>query len=183
MTDGMVGEREALVREPLVAFRSWSINDQGLLVSQYVKWIWADAKVTAEHLNAPAGWGTRRGVRGKIQDKIVGHWPPVKSCSCGLYGYYSPQKFQERGRFRWAPNEAAKSVTGACVCTGRVQAHAMGLRAERMRILCLARWKEHDSLLCEVADRYGVPLVDPDGLLEYAKEFGVILPEEWRGTA
>jgi hypothetical protein len=178
MSDGAIGDHGGRLRsEPVVVFRTWRVDEGGWLHSPYVRFRWLTDRAVAQCVPGQVPSDDRaQGLgraKGWLYDKARGHTPPVHDCACGLYGYYDPETVPER-------IYVGPQLLGAAVCTGRIQAHKEGLRAERMRILCLVPAKEIDG--AAVSARYGVSLVHREGLMSYAREFGRILPDELRGV-
>ncbi len=93
--------------------------------------------------------------------------PPTRRCSCGLYARHDPPFVPGAG---W--------VLGAVVAWGRLEVHHDGFRAEQARVVAFAAPEAHDEPLDALAAAYGVRVVPPAGLVEYASEFGETLPLE-----
>lgn len=100
---------------------------------------------------------------------------PDQECSCGIYAYHQirPMLRQAREQYFW--RGGAVLVGGAVLCWGRVVIHPEGIRAQFARPIALCKepvtdWAEAE--LIEVARVYGVPLMDLEHLVAYAREFG-----------
>ena len=74
----------------------------------------------------------------------------------------------------------AHRVVGAVMGWGRVVQHgAVGWRAQKARVVALldCKWSdEHLALTHQVAEAYGVPVLERDPLELYVKEFGERFP-------
>lgn len=96
----------------------------------------------------------------------VEHDAPHHTCRCGLYAMHQPVINKTvRLPTMYGPNlHRAVLIMGAIAAWGRVEVHRDGFRAEKTRVLGLARSSDLDlpspGNLDEVACHYSVPVVD-----------------------
>lgn len=108
-------------------------------------------------------------------DQGKDHEAPAPDCECGLYAYHS---LQELG-----PDDG---VIGVVAAWGRLEVHHDGFRAERARILALARTDcevfepETFRHIEAVAARYHLPLVPLRQLESVGMEHGSPVPPRFR---
>ena len=97
---------------------------------------------------------------------------------CGIYGVYTPDSMVLRGM------RGEAFVLGGVLMSGVKEFHTLGMRAQFARPLFLfehlmersPRW---DNIVGKIAANYGIPVVDPNYVLDLAAEFGELIhPEE-----
>jgi hypothetical protein len=99
--------------EPVIGFRHWRLVD-GVLRSMFSRAAWDVVQMTA------------RCAAGRHDPAQT----PSQGCTCGIYAYYDPCP-------RTASAMTRDLVGGAVVVWGRLEAHAIGMRAEHARIVAL----------------------------------------------
>lgn len=166
-------ERAPDLIEPIVAFRSWRVVDEGLR-SVHLPVLWPDRDMTAscrcsESPDADAP-----------RSATPGHSAPDRGCTCGIYAYYEPDL-----NF---PTVDYRGVAGIVTLWGSVEVHEQGMRAERARVEALAlysRWSTRQlDAVREIARDLGVDLVDLDEIVEAARRYGrPVAPELVPGAA
>lgn len=109
----------------------------------------------------------------KGKSHVESHVAPEHDCQCGLYCYYEPQA------------SYSYAVNGIVTCSGKIEAHQTGMRAQHMRI-------EHifgGPNIKPIAERFGVPWSDvtvmgvesrKSLMTELASEYGDPLPVSMR---
>ncbi len=151
---------------PVVGFRNWRIMRdgprKGELSSPFIPIAWQEPVLRAE---------CRR--FGRAEDLLEApHAAPEAACGCGICAYHSPtadfSKVDHLG------------VSGIVTVWGRIVADSDGMRAEQVRIAALgsySRWtRRQQRAVRDVADRFGVDLVDLADLSAVAGDYGQTLP-------
>jgi hypothetical protein len=151
---------------PVVGFRNWRIMRdgprRGELSSAFIPIAWPGPVLRAE---------CRR--FGRAEDLLEApHAAPEPACGCGICAYHSPtadfSKVDHLG------------VSGIVTVWGRIVADDSGMRAEQVRIAALglySRWtRRQREAVREIADRFGVDLVDLADLPAAAGDYGQTLP-------
>ena len=166
-------ERAPDLIEPIVAFRSWRLVEEGLR-SVYLPVLWTARDMTATCMcsESPDPDAPRTAV--------PGHAVPDRACTCGIYAYHEPDL-----NF---PTVDHRGVAGIVSLWGSIEVHEEGMRAEHARIEALAlysRWttRQLDAVRA-VARDLGVDLVDLDDIVEAARRYGrPVAPELVPGAA
>jgi hypothetical protein len=143
--------------EAVVGFRAWRVVD-GALLSPFIPCRWDGAVMHAECY--PANRSLLFG-RGWLDEP---HDPPHRDCRCGIYAYHRPGAQTYYGEF--------ESVEGIVAVWGRIEVHRDGLRAEHARVCALVR----SSAASRIAARFGVDVVERDGLEAAASSYGAVVP-------
>jgi hypothetical protein len=145
--------------EAVVGFRQWRLVD-GELRSVYSPTVWATAELSATCS------------RGRHDPADT----PAQDCDCGIYAYYDPRP---RGASAGTPD----LIGGAVILWGRIEVHAIGMRAEHARIVALElpllRRAKRRTVMA-VAERVGVPAVPHRELRGLALEQGAPLQPSLR---
>lgn len=115
----MFDERADLVAGAVRAYRSWRVDEHGL-ISAYIAARWFSPAMAAQCLR------TRR--LGGVADADTDHAAPDPSCRCGIYAWYQPGDTEA----------VAGQVFGVVELTGRMLLGARGLRAEKARVLAVS---------------------------------------------
>jgi hypothetical protein len=151
---------------PVVGFRNWRIArsgpTKGELSSPFIPIVWPGPVVRAE---------CRR--FGSAEDLLQApHEAPDPACGCGISAYHEPTGDFSKVDFL--------GVSGIVTVWGRIVADGDGMRAEQVRIAALAiysRWtRRQRQAVREVADRFGVDVVDLPELGAAARDYGQTLP-------
>jgi hypothetical protein len=159
--------------EPVIAFRSWRVDD-GALVSPYVAQRWDDGTAVAR---CDRGAAARLRDAGELLD--VPHESPHPHCRCGLHAYFEPRSA--------VPGVDFRRVLGIVAVWGRVELHPAGLRAQFARVRALgiapgwSGWRRAE--VAAIAERLRVPLVEERALEAAATEYGSPVPERLRRPA
>lgn len=127
MTADLWTGEETVVPAALRGYRSWNLQD-ARLCSTAARHEWASPQVTARCLSGDVVGGLDGQdcpcdlcARGR-------HAAPVRDCTCGIYGWYSPEDTRlVRGH-----------VFGVVEASGRVVLASHGFRAQSARIVALA---------------------------------------------
>ena len=141
--------------EPVIGFRHWRLVD-GALRSMFSLTTWDAAQMTA------------RCAAGRHDPAQT----PSSGCRCGIYAYYDPCP-------RSASAMTRDLVGGAVVVWGRLEAHAVGVRAEHARIVALqlpATPSPKRRAVADVAAQLGLPAVAHRRLRALALTHGQPLP-------
>lgn len=117
---------ETLVPDVLRGYRGWQVRDSQLH-STGVSHRWAAPEVSARCLAQPVNGGFEPDCPCDLCRSNT-HAPPVRDCTCGIYGWYSPHDTRL----------VEADVFGVVEATGRVVLASHGFRAEQARILALA---------------------------------------------
>lgn len=142
---------------PVIGFRSWTVTTR--------KKFWGGHGYALKSLAYPGEW--KPGIT-KAKCPTVSHEAPNEFCSCGLYVLARLKEVT-----RWGANQT--TVTGAVMGWGRVIQHDdEGWRAEFARPIAFLDTNTYGDQpdLQDIADQYGVPLLDRKNLELYVKEFG-----------
>jgi hypothetical protein len=151
---------------PVVGFRNWRIMRdgprRGELSSAFIPIAWPGPVLRAE---------CRR--FGRAEDLLEApHAAPDPACGCGICAYHSPTADFSKVDYL--------GVSGIVTVWGRIVADNAGMRAEQVRIAALglySRWtRRQRQAVREVADRFGVDVVDLDDLAAAAGDYGETLP-------
>jgi hypothetical protein len=152
--------------EPIVGFRQWVlVGDE--IVSPLARTAWGGEPMQAECLAH-----CRRA--GGLWRRPTQHDGPAPDpeCVCGIYALFAPESPCRRDRL--------SRVAGAVVIWGRLEIHEAGMRAEFARIVALAlpggRHAGPDRMVIRLAQRLGVPAVDPRRLEAAALVHGQPVP-------
>ena len=94
---------------------------------------------------------------------VPDHNAPGAACKCGFYANYAVDLGQVF--HGWA--------IGAVLGWGNLQVHGDGFRAQYAEVLCLV---DGPTGVGVAAERYGVPVLDPDMARAYALEHGIEMP-------
>jgi glycine cleavage system H protein len=149
--------------EPVIGFRAWHIDDDGLLRP------W-----TFNRLAWDPGVNRAQCARDRR------HRPPVTDCMCGLYALTDPSDH----RLHLQGDQAV----GAIAAWGDLEVHRTGFRAEHACVVALALPEHADDdqreRLERAAARYDVALVKPRELSAAARRHGApldldLLPPTW----
>ena len=141
--------------EPVVGFRHWRLVD-GVLRSMFSRTPWNVVQMTA------------RCAAGRHDPAQT----PSPGCTCGIYAYYDPCP-------RTASAMTHDLVGGAVVVWGRLEAHAIGMRAEHARIVALqlpSTLGPKRRAVADVAAQLGLPAVAHRRLRALALTNGQPLP-------
>jgi len=141
--------------EPVIGFRHWRLVD-GVLRSMFSRTAWNLVQMTA------------RCAAGRHDPAQT----PSPGCTCGIYAYYDPCP-------RTASAMTRDLVGGAVVVWGRLEAHAVGMRAENARIVALhlpPAVGPKRRAVAEVAAQLGLPAVAHRRLRALALTHGQPLP-------
>ncbi len=166
-------ERAPDLIEPVVAFRSWRVVDEGLR-SVYLPVLWTGRDMTAACMCSESPDADAR------RSAPPGHGAPDRGCTCGIYAYYEPDLNFPTVDFR--------GVAGIVTLWGSIELHEEGMRAEHARVEALAlysRWstRQIDAVRALASD-LEVDLVDLDGIAEAARRYGrPVAPELVPGAA
>ena len=151
---------------PVVGFRNWRIMRdgprRGELSSAFIPIAWPGPVLRAE---------CRR--FGRAEDFLEApHAAPEPACGCGICAYHSPTADFSKVDYL--------GVSGIVTVWGRIVADDSGMRAEQVRIAALglySRWtRRQREAVREIADRFGVDLVDLADLAAAAGDYGHTLP-------
>lgn len=151
---------------PVVGFRNWRIMRdgprRGQLSSPFIPIAWSAPMLRAE---------CRR--FGCAEDLLEApHAAPEPACGCGICAYHSPTTEFSKVDYL--------GVSGIVTVWGRVVADDDGMRAEQVRIAALglySRWtRRQRQAVREVADLFGVDVVDLAELGAAAGDYGETLP-------
>jgi len=145
--------------DPIVGFRQWRLADEHL-ESLYTRVRWEGPL-----LRASCGSG-----RHDSSDS------PATSCSCGIYAYFDPCP-------RTASAATPDFVAGAVVLWGRIEVHAIGMRAQCARVVALELPLSRGRKRFEVrrlAQRLGVAAVPHRELSATAYQHGLRLDRSMR---
>jgi hypothetical protein len=151
---------------PVVGFRNWRIMRdgprRGELSSPFIPIAWPGPVLRAE---------CRR--FGCAEDLLEApHAAPEPACGCGICAYHSPTTEFSKVDYL--------GVSGIVTVWGRVVADDDGMRAEQVRIAALglySRWtRRQRQAVREVADLFGVDVVDLAELGAAAGDYGETLP-------
>lgn len=151
---------------PVVGFRNWRIMRdgprRGELSSPFIPIAWPGPVLRAE---------CRR--FGRAEDLLEApHAAPEPACGCGICAYHSPTADFSKVDYL--------GVSGIVTVWGRIVADNAGMRAEQVRIAALglySRWTGRQrQAVREVADRFGVDVVDLADLAAAAGDYGETLP-------
>jgi hypothetical protein len=165
-TPGEVDSVAPDLTAPVVGFRNWRIMRdgprKGELSSPFIPIAWPEPVLRAE---------CRR--FGRAEDLLEApHVAPDPACGCGISAYHSPTTDFSKIDFL--------GVSGIVTVWGRIVADSDGMRAEQVRIAALgmySRWtRRQQRAVREVADRFGVDLVDVTELADAARDYGETLP-------
>lgn len=145
---------------PMHAFRDWRITADGFC-SPRTGAIW-----------------TRRVMRAQCRPQTAedyvrpAHEAPGFGCTCGIHAYY--ELSDAASKVDW------RGVSGIVTVWGHIEAHAMGLRAECVRIEALGvyhRWtRRQKEAVAGVAYDLGVEVLDLYELRGAGVRFGIALP-------
>jgi hypothetical protein len=151
---------------PVVGFRNWRIMRdgprRGELSSPFIPIAWPEPVLRAE---------CRR--FGRAEDLLEApHVAPDPACGCGISAYHSPTSDFSKIDFL--------GVSGIVTVWGRIVADSDGMRAEQVRVAALgvySRWtRRQRQSVGEIANRFGVDLVDVAELADAARDYGDTLP-------
>jgi hypothetical protein len=151
---------------PVVGFRNWRITRSGPrageLSSAFIPIVWPGPVLRAE---------CRR--FGSAEALLQApHDAPDPGCGCGICAYHQPTGDFSKVDFL--------GVSGIVTVWGRIVADVDGMRAEQVRIAALAvysRWTGRQrQVVREIADRFGVDVVDLPELGAAARDYGETLP-------
>jgi hypothetical protein len=165
-TPGQVDAAAPDLTAPVVGFRNWRIMRagprKGELSSPYIPISWPGPVLRAE---------CRR--FGRAEDLLQApHAAPEPDCGCGISAYHAPTGDFSKVDFL--------GVSGIVTVWGRIVADSDGMRAEQVRIAALglySRWtRRQRQAVRQVADRFGVDLVDLPELGVAARDYGETLP-------
>lgn len=108
-----------LRKQPLIGFRSWRIDDEGILpVSASPRW-------------RPGINTARCGLDSDIKDdESVPHEHP---CHCGFNAWFYPEDEHKESSFYRTP----ECISGAIAGAGKIQLHSKGFRSKEAQVLCL----------------------------------------------
>lgn len=141
--------------EPVIGFRHWRLVD-GALRSMFSGTAWDVVQMTA------------RCAAGRHDPAET----PSPGCTCGIYAYYDPCP-------RTASAMTRDLVGGAVVVWGRLEAHAIGIRAEHARIVALhlpSNPSPKRRAVAHLAAQLGLPAVGHRRLRALALTQGQPLP-------
>jgi hypothetical protein len=107
------------------------------------------------------------------------HAPPQDGCTCGIYGYYSPELALQGGYW---PQEGAplynRLVCGVVGATGEILLHGYGLLASKVKVEAIFTDGAPDAELPiprqEIADAYDAALIDSTDYEAFCNERGLI---------
>lgn len=125
--------------------------------------------------NEPLEAGCRPPRIASLARKAEEHDVPDYDCLCGIYAYKSEDEMWRRSVV------SVKSVFGAILAWGRIVEHAHGFRSQYAKPIAFVQRTypnyDWDQLLEQIADLYGVPVLDPSDLSDYASDFGLPLSD------
>jgi hypothetical protein len=151
---------------PVVGFRNWRILRDGPrrceLSSPFIPIAWPAPVLRAE---------CRRFER--AEDLLEApHAAPDPTCGCGIRAYHRPTSDFSKVDYL--------GVSGIVTVWGRIVADTDAMRAEQVRIAALglyARWtRRQQQAVRDVANRFGVDVVDLADLAAAARDYGETLP-------
>jgi len=151
---------------PVVGFRNWRIMRdgprKGQLSSPFIPVAWPAPELRAEC----------RRFRSAEDLLEAPHAAPEPACGCGICAYHSPTREFSKVDYL--------GVSGIVTVWGRIVADGDGMRAEQVRIAALglySRWtRRQRQAVREVADLFGVDVVDLAELGAAAGDYGETLP-------
>jgi hypothetical protein len=143
---------------PLLGLRTWiAVGERG-----------------AERLRGPwsgARWPDGGAWLHATCDVRTDHEAPSPDCSCGVYGLHPSR------RSAWRTVAVRREIGGIVECSGAVEVHAEGFRAQRGRVHALVLHPRiNPHLIRRLADAYGVAVVEvrgPDALLAWCREHDI----------
>lgn len=152
---------------PVIGFRSWKLDAGRVCLSGRI------ANVPWE-FKKPTQAKCCEGFFKKPRREVGVHDSPHLYCTCGLYGYFGPERLDN-----FVITE--RSIFGAMVAWGNVVVHERGFRAATARPLALAYGqptkpslsdKDWENLARKIAENYSIPIIPLDDLAPYALTFG-----------
>jgi len=168
---------------PVVAHRVWQVRGATICEGASERFEWSLCGI---HALCPDYWTSREEIAHCLSRPIAGRAgspqsavihedtaPPALQCTCGLSAFYDPFP-------------ARPGVSGVVTVSGRVILHDVWLRAERMRIECLALGErftnkpEQREFIEGLAADWGVPIIDRADLAEFAQSIGSVVPADLR---
>ena len=160
------------VAEPLVGFRRWGCKRGGLYSGIFVagRFLANPALGMVAPRVAQTPWPTDHDRFAKCF-ALRGHEAPYRDCNCGWAAYYALAVEPEQ--------PAPECVWGAVVAWGRIVECETGFRAEFARPLALLDRDPGDPRkqgrrAARAADAYGIPLLERDELVAYARWHGEV---------
>jgi hypothetical protein len=171
---------------PVVGFRSWNaISTHKLGVGPSWVLLSLNHGIHLKLGRNEAGCAARNFLSYPGQDRLGPHTSPDATCSCGFYvmNDIDAVPFGQGGAQSLTIHPAGNATTrpavmvaGAVVGWGRVVQHAdEGWRAQYIQLIALLDCKVSDDHLRttnEIAEAYGVPVVERKALELMAKEYG-----------
>jgi len=159
-------EEAPLLPGEVLGYRVWRMGDGGLMsyvsVHPDARTVWAPGVVVAACRH--------------------GHEAPHSGCVCGLHASYAPPNPCRDGFGKH--NTAAY---GAVAAWGTIDTTSTDFRAQYARIVCLSFWRmqtwHHTEQIRKLAQRYGVPCVELDELVDVAHEYASDIPPQLRGLS
>ncbi len=159
------------VASPIVGFRVWRVYKRQLIplnnahARDTLLSSWRPGE-TAEAVNAFILWNRT----------VAGHGArhPTPSNEIGFHVYREVDTMMDRLTAPRGPVETWPMIGGAVVIWGIIQMHEIGYRAQYAKPIAMLDSKPH----IEIDDKYGIPYLDRDELVEYAKWWGTLIPNE-----
>lgn len=155
---------------PLIAFRGWHLGGSGKITSTGVNGAWEPNqgpvwKARCNHYSN--SFGAQREV-------------PAINCGCGIHAFYTLERCLEYhlgSDFSSGLPYSSRSTVllGAVMLTGTFIRYEDGVRAEKARIVAFADDGKPSPEWELIARTYKAPLIHIDHLVDYAKEFGMLL--------
>jgi hypothetical protein len=168
---------------PIAGARSWRVANtlrarlRGTLWSDAIIDAWPDGEeveATCEklsHVKAGGPWVTPYQIL--IHEN---HQPPEWDCSCGLYAFYDIERLMETAYYAHGDFRQANGIVSA---RGQIILHEDGFRAQFMKVEAILADEVPDEELpipkAEIAERCGVPLVDPRKFHTFCEERGLLV--------
>lgn len=147
--------------DPVLGVRAWRV-ESGVLCSTFSNRPWHLGVNQAECLDLET-----------FEPRPDAHRAPAARCRCGIYGLHN---FNSRYRY-WFDDDGWPAVIGAVAAWGQMQIHPSGFRAEYAQILALSVPPSLAEEARGTAQRYRVPLVDPNELEAVALAHARPLPQ------
>lgn len=194
MSDGMIGDGSHPAPDLIQAvtgFRGFIVHEPAKgkieIMSPFQRQRWAEPQAEAVCLRILAAT-MKDHIPYNEAIQVHGH-VPARDCMCGLYAYYDTSVLLRQGN---------TNLYAMVTLTGRIQAHARGMRAEKMQVRAFALPPEkkipmgavhatakleraRQTYLAEAAAAaFDVPLVPFGALVPISSEYGAPLPEEFR---
>jgi hypothetical protein len=111
----------------------------------------------------------------KVDEALVkasrDHDAPGENCRCGLYAFYAPSEYTLR---------YPHCFDGLVAGWGDTEMHDIGFRSKYMRIVALLSYASpYRGYIERMAQRYGVPVIQPEDIPLFAVSQNLTLQSAW----